>query len=59
MKPSLVGTPISEDVSFSDEGSLLETLIFFAISHDSYQPLNFLSYISLSTQYSIFISLIG
>ena len=44
--------------SFSDEGPLLVTLEFFEISHSSYQPLNFfLSYLTLSTQYSIFKSL--
>ena len=42
IKPSLVVTPISEHVSFSDEGPLLETFEFFAVSHYSYQPLNFL-----------------
>ena len=58
MKPSPVATPISEHVSFSDEGPLLETLEFFEISHGSYQPLNFLPYLTLSTQYSIFITCI-
>ena len=42
IKPSLVATPISEHVSFSDEGPLLETLEFFEINHGSYQPFNFL-----------------
>ena len=42
MKPSLVTISISERVSASDEGPLLETLGFFEISHDTYQPLNFL-----------------
>ena len=42
IKPSLVATLISEQVSFSDEGSLLETSEFFEISHGSYQLLNFL-----------------
>ena len=46
----------SEHVSFSDEELLLETLIFFEISYGSYQPFNFLPYLSLSTQYSILIS---
>ena len=59
VKPSLVATLISEHVSFSDEGPLLETLEFFEISHCSYQPLNFLSHLTLSTQYSTFISLIS
>ena len=36
----------------------LQTLEFFEISHGSYQPLNFSPYLSLSTQYSILISLI-
>ena len=60
MKPSLVAIPFSEHVSFSYEGPLLETLEFFEISHGSCQPLNFLPYLTLSTQYSIsiFISLI-
>ena len=35
--------PVSEHVTLSNEGPLLETLDFFAISHVSYQPLNFLS----------------
>ena len=42
IKPSLVATPISEHVSFSDEGPLLETLEFFEISHASYQPFNYI-----------------
>ena len=42
IKPSLVATLISEQVSFSDEGPLLETSEFFEISHGSYQLLNFL-----------------
>ena len=46
----------SENVSFSDEGPLLETLEFFEISHGSYQPSNFLPYLSLCTPYSILIS---
>ena len=37
-----VTIPIVDDVSFSDKAPLLETLEFFEISHDSYQPLNFL-----------------
>ena len=36
---------------------MLETFEFFAISHGSYQPLNFLPYLILSTQYPISISL--
>ena len=32
---------------------LKETLDFFEISHGSYQPFNFLPYLSLSSQYSI------
>ena len=40
IKSSLVATPISEHVSFSDEGPLLETLEVFEISHASYQPFN-------------------
>ena len=47
MKPRLVATPISENVSFSDEGPLLETFEFVEISHGSYQPLNILPYISM------------
>ena len=39
MKPSLISTPILEHVSFSDDGSLLETLQFFDISQGSYKPL--------------------
>ena len=39
IKPSLFATPISEHVSSSDEGPLLETLIFFEIRHSNYQPL--------------------
>ena len=42
IKPSLVTIPVSEHVSFSDEGLLLETFEFFEISQGSYQPLNFL-----------------
>ena len=42
MKPNLAAIPISERVSASDEGPLLETLGFFEISQDIYQPLNFL-----------------
>ena len=53
IKPSLVPTPISKHVSFSDEGPLLEMLQFFEISHGSYQNFNFSPYISLSIQYSI------
>ena len=56
IKPSLVATPISEHVSFSDQGPLLEALELLVISHGSYQPLN-LPYLSLSTQYSILILL--
>ena len=41
--PSLVAIPVSQQFAFSDEGPLLETLEFFAISHNSYQPSNFLS----------------
>ena len=43
--------------SFSDEGPLLKTLEFFEISHGSCQTFNFLPYLTLSTQYSIFIIL--
>ena len=32
---------------------------FLEISNDSYQPFNFLLYLSLSSQYSTFVSLIG
>ena len=39
VKPSLLATPISENVSSPDEGPLLETLIFFEIHRGSYQPL--------------------
>ena len=46
---------IERNVSFSDEGPLLETLEFFVIGHSSYQPLNLLPYLTLSTQYPIFI----
>ena len=53
IKAGLVAIPISEHVSFSDERPLLETLEFFEISHDSNQPLNFLTSLTLSTQYSI------
>ena len=38
---------------FPDERPLLETLEFFEISYDSYQPFNCLPYLSLSTQYSV------
>ena len=48
----------SEHVPFSDEGPLLETVQFFEISRGSYQPLNFSPYLSLSTQYSVLISLL-
>ena len=47
IKPGLVVTPISEHVSFSDEGVLLETLEFLEISYGSCQPLNFLPYAAL------------
>ena len=40
IKLSLIATPVSERVSFSDEGPLLETLEFFEISHGGYQPSN-------------------
>ena len=36
--------------------TLLEKLEFFEISHGSYQPLNSLPYLMLSTQYSILMS---
>ena len=39
-------------LSFSDEGSLLETLEFFEISHGSYQPFNFLPLLSFITVYT-------
>ena len=58
IKLNLVATRYSEYVSFSDEGPLLKTLEFYEISHGSYQPFNFLPYLSLSTQYAILISLI-
>ena len=58
IKPSPVATPISEHVSLPNEEHLLETLEFFDIIHGSYQPLNFLPYLPLSTQYSILISLV-
>ena len=35
------------NVSFSDEGPSLETLIFFEISYGSYQPFNFIRYNTL------------
>ena len=57
IKLGLVAIPISEHVSFSDEGPWLETLEFFESNHGSNQPLNFLPYLTLSTQYSIFMSL--
>ena len=47
IKPSLVATPILEHVSFSDEGPLLETLECFEINYGSYQPFNFLPYVTL------------
>ena len=37
---------------------VLETLEFFEISHGSYQPLKFLPYLTLSTPYPMFISLL-
>ena len=40
----------------ADEGPLLKTLQLFEISHGSYQPFNFLPYLTLPTQYSIFIT---
>ena len=46
-----------EQVSSSDEVSLLETLDFFDIIHGSYQPLNFLPFVTLSMRYSIFVSM--
>ena len=47
IKPNLVATPIYFRTSFfPDQGPLLETLIFFEISYDSYQPFNFLPYLS-------------
>ena len=39
---SVVATLVSEHISLFEEGPLLEMLEFLAISHDSYQPLNFL-----------------
>ena len=48
---------VFEHGSFPVEGPLLERLEFFEISYCSYQPLNFLPYLSLPTQYSILISL--
>ena len=55
IKSSVAATPISAHISFSDEGPLLETSEFFEICHGNYQPLNFLPYLTLSTQYSTFI----
>ena len=46
-------TPVLERVSFSDEGSLLETLEFFEINHGSYKPLNFLPHLMIITFASI------
>ena len=45
------------DLSFSDQEPFLQTLKFLEINHGSYQPLNFLPHLTLSTQYSIFILL--
>ena len=50
---------VTEHVSLSDEGPLSETLVIFAISHGSYQPLNILHYLTLCTWYPIFLSLTG
>ena len=44
-----VSSSEEEHVCFPDERPLLKTLEFFEISHSSYQPLNFLSDLSLST----------
>ena len=44
----------SKEPFFLNEESLLETFEFFAISHSIYQRLNFLSYITLSTQFPMF-----
>ena len=46
--------PVSQQVSLSDEGPLLETWEFFVISDGSYQHLNFLRNLTLSTKYPIF-----
>ena len=59
MKLSLIATPISEHVTFSDKGPLLKMFKFFEINYGSYQPFNFLPYLSLSMQYSILISLMS
>ena len=56
-KSSKVLVTTVTDLSFSDQGPLLETLEFLEIIHGSYQPLNFLPHLTLSTQYSIFILL--
>ena len=54
LKPSLAALPISEHVSFSDGGPLLEALEFIKISHGmGHQSLNFLPYLTFSTQYPI------
>ena len=48
--------PVSEYVSLSDEGPLLETLELFTISNGGYQLLNYLPNLALSMQYRIFFS---
>ena len=57
VKPRLITIPFSEHVPFSDEEPLLERIEFFVISHVSYQPLNCLSYLTLSMGYRTFMSL--
>ena len=45
---------ISEHISFFAEGPLLETWEFFEISHGGFQLMDFLPYLTLSTQDLIF-----
>ena len=52
----VVAISVSEQVSHYEGGPFLETSESFAISHGCYQPLNFLRYLTLSTQYPIYIS---
>ena len=47
-KPGLAAIPISEHVSFSDEGPWLKMVEFFEISHGTYQPLNFLPSVDIA-----------
>ena len=46
IKPCLASIRDSEYILLSEEGALVETLVFFTISRDSYQSLHFELYFS-------------